>query len=181
MPFISLWSSACTKFSWKKHSLALLFQLLCKYCLWSSLVQKNKIKNKILQFFPQLPPAQPSVLISFLNFCVVICIPFKPHIIFHLLKKKKKSQKKKSHLVVSWPGHTSEHWCSPCPHLYGCLTCSSSTSGGIIIYNIPSSYSPINAETLWLYTTINLLWCSDTEQTHVWFSLLGSCSLEAVK
>lgn len=52
--------------------LALLFQVFCKYCLLSSLVQKDKIKNKILHPLSLLTPIQPPVLISFLNFTIAI-------------------------------------------------------------------------------------------------------------
>ena len=173
MRFISLLSSVCSKFSWQMYRLALLFQILCKYCLSSSPVQKDKVKNKILQPFALVTPIQPPVLISFLNFGIAICVPFEPHIIFRFFEK--------ACLAVSWPGHTSEHQCSPSAYLHGCRMCRHSASGGIINYNILSSHSPISAETPQLYTTINLLWCSGTEQIHVWFSLLGSCSLEVVK
>lgn len=152
------------------HRLTLLFQTLCKYCLSSSLVQEDMIKNKIPQLLALLTPIQPPILISFLN---AICITFEPHIIFHLFEK--------ACLVVSRPVHTSEHQCSPSTYLCGCWMCCHSTSGGIINYNTLSSHSPVSAETLWLYTTINLFWCSGTEQIHVWFSLLGSCSLEVIK
>lgn len=136
----------------------------------SSLVQDDMIKNKILQLLALFTPIQPPILISFVN---NICIPFKPHIIFHLFED--------ACLVVSWPGHTSEHQCSPSTYLHGCQMGCHFTSGGIINYNTLSSHSPISCETLWLYITINLFWCSATEDIHVWFSLLGSCSLEVVK
>lgn len=66
------------------HRLTLLFQILCKYFLSSSLVQQEMIKNKILQLLALLTPIQPPILISFLN---GICIPFKPYIIFHLFEE----------------------------------------------------------------------------------------------
>lgn len=69
------------------HRLALLFQILCKYCLSSSLVQKDKIKNKVLQTLALLTPIQPPLLMSFLNFSIAICVPFEPHIIFRFFKK----------------------------------------------------------------------------------------------
>lgn len=44
------------------HRLTLLFQILCKYFLSSSLVQEYMIKNKILQLV-LLTPIKPPILI----------------------------------------------------------------------------------------------------------------------